>query len=140
MKVTNSTLAASIVPVLICACATMGGPPPEEAVRDVLDELREAELAQDVDRILAAFSDNYSNAQGANKAVLHGFFESAISQGVFKNMQVDMAVCEIVATGDSASASPVTITTFVGTASYSYRFKKEGDDVWRITNSELISQ
>ncbi len=139
MRLIKSALGASIVTALICACATTGGPPPEEAVRGVLDELREAELANDVERILAVFSDDFSNAEGANKAVLRGYFAAVISAGAFNDMKVDMAECEIVVTEDSATASPVAITTFAGTVSYSYKFKNEADGVWRIVNSEVIN-
>ena len=96
-------------------------------------------MANDVERILAVFSEDFSNAQGANKAVLRGFFEAAISQGVFGSLEMSMEDCEIVVDRDSATASPVIFTTYLGSASYSYKMKREANGVWRITNSELIN-
>ena len=138
MKVIQSVFAVSMISALLFGCAMVSGPTPSEEVLAALDDYHTAEIAGDVDQMLAAFSDDFSNSQGATKPMFRGFFESLVAQGVLKTLTVDMTGCEIIVEGNSATLGPVAYTSSAGPASYSYKMMKEADGVWRITNSEQV--
>lgn len=139
MKALKATavLAVSVIMTMVIGCATMPvGPTSTEEVSAALADFKAAWKAQDVEKVMSLFSDDYSNSQGLDKSALRGFFEGLDAQGVFQSVTMSTEECEIVVDGDSATAGPVIYDP--PTTSYSYKFKKEADAVWRIVNSEVI--
>ena len=136
-----TTLLAVLMGVAaVCGCATMApsGPTPEEEVGAALDAYHNAEKAEDVDGMVAAFSEDFTNSMGATKSMLRAFFEGAVSMGLLPELVIDMENCEVNVEGNTATAGPVTYKTSSSTETYSYKLKKEEDGVWRIINSEPV--
>jgi len=98
----------------------------------------QAEKKQDVEKMIAAYSESYSNSDGADRSAVRRYFEDAVAQGVYSALSVDMKKCDITMDGNIATATPVIYESPTGKTSYSYRLRKESDGVWRIINSEQI--
>jgi len=130
-------LVMAIIAVVVGCATTSSGPNPAKQVTAVLDAYHAAMRTQNVEKLLAVFSEDFSNSQGATKPMLRGYFEAVLD--TLKTVEIDMAQCEISMEGDSASAEPVIYTSSaMGKVSNSYRMKKENDGAWRIVNSEQI--
>jgi hypothetical protein len=138
MRVMQAAIAVSMMTVLVCGCALVGGPTPADEILVTLAEYHTAEKAGDVEQMLVVISDDFSNSQGATKPMLRGFLNALAAQGVLQTVSVDLAKCEITVDGDSAILEPIVYTSSMGLASYSYKMRKEADGVWRLINSEQI--
>ena len=125
-----------VVSAMICGSVSARDSAPAEEVSDTLVSIFTAMQAENVDAMVAAYSDDYRDSQGGYKAVLRGAFEFMVAQGVFKNWTFRMDECEFHVEGDSATASPVHFESPLDKTAYSYKMKKESDGVWRIVNSE----
>ena len=121
---------------MICGVVSARDSAPAEEVADTLVAIFEAMQAGDVDGMVAAYSDDYSDSQGGHKAVLRGAFEFMVAQGVFTDWTFRLDECEFAVDGDSATAAPVHFESHLGNTTYSYKMQKEADGVWRIINSE----
>ncbi len=130
-----------IATVFGCAAMTPSGPTPEEEARSALMAYQAAWEAQDMDKIMSAFSDDdYSNPSGMDKAAVRTFLEGLAAQGVLQTVKVNLEECEIIADGDSVTATPVIYDspTATGKTTYRYTLKKESDGIWRIVIDEQI--
>jgi len=110
---------------------------PTEEVTAVMADLQPAWQEQDVGKIMAAYSDDYSAAPGS-KSDLRAFFDGLGAQGALQNTTVGMEECEFSVDGDSATAGPVVYESPTSRTLYQYKLKKEVDGVWRIVNSEQV--
>ncbi len=136
MKSSRATIVSAVcaVAAMVMGCATMDpGPTPAEEVLAALNTYHEAEKAENVDGMLAAFSEDFPE-----KYTLPGLFESLAASGILQTFVADMTKCEIAVEGDSATAGPVTHTTSTSAATYMFTLKKEADGVWRFANVQQI--
>ena len=118
-------------------------PPPSgdyagHAVTAVFAGLQTAFEAQDVDRIMAVYSDDYGEPSGTGKPGIRTFFEGLAARGFLRDTRVGMEQCEFSVDGDSATAGPVVYTSPKSRTKYHYRLKREADGSWRIVNSETV--
>jgi hypothetical protein len=112
----------------MAGCATgPKGPTDQELITGTMNEWRAGLLEKNLDKILAAYSENYSDGEGRTKAQMREFIGGAISQGYLDNAQVDTTSTQIVITGDQAVANPITLSGPMGSITLSLTFKKEGD-------------
>ena len=109
-----------------------------EKVRAVLSDMQTGWESRDVDRIIAAYSDEYWNSDGTDKSGLHAFFIGLNAQGALKNTVVGLEKCEITLDGDTVDAGPISYDSPTGRSLYQYRFKSEADGVWRIVYNEPV--
>ena len=138
MRLIEAAITGLIIIALFYGQAVTSGPTPAEEILLALAEYHEVEKADDVDRMLDAYSDDFSNSQGATKPMLRYIFESLSSQGILKTVTVDMKHCEIELNGNSASVGPINYVSKAGPGTYSYIVRKEPDGIWRIINSEQL--
>jgi len=87
---------------------------PTRGITAALSEFHRALRTKDIEAMVARFSDDFSNSQGADKSVMRGYFESVVAQGMYHGLAVDMGECEITADGDSATVAPVTYESPIG--------------------------
>jgi len=131
-----------IATVFGCAAMTPSGPTPEEEAKAALMVYQAAWEAQDMDKIMSVFSDDYSNSSGMDKAAARTFLEGLAAQGVLQTVKVNLEECEITANGDSVTATPVIYDSrtgkTTGKTTYRYTLKKEIDGLWRIVIDEQI--
>ena len=137
VKAARTTLTLALV-ITLLGCVATPHPTPANEVSAALLAAFQKMQAQDVDGMVAAYSDEYSDSQGGYKAVLPNAFAGMVAMGVFTGWTFDMDACEVAVDGDIATAAPVHFTSPIGDSSYAYRLKREADGVWRIVNSEQI--
>ncbi len=101
-------------------------------IERALKGLAAAIEAEDVEAILTSYSEDYGDAQGSDKSSRREYYNGFITNGVFKNVKIDMDALEVAQEGQVVTAGPVTYVTGAGTASFEYKFKHEADGVWRI--------
>ncbi len=139
---TAMVFAVSVITATVFGCAAMtpNGPTPEEEARAALMVYQDAWEAQDMDKIMSVFSDDYSNPSGMDKAAVRTFLEGLSAQGVLQTVKVNLEECEFTANGDSVTATPVIFDspTATGKTTYRYTLKKEIDGSWRIVIDEQI--
>ncbi|HIG40282.1 MAG TPA: hypothetical protein EYQ14_07025 [Gammaproteobacteria bacterium] len=129
----------SAIGLLLAGCASSGPTTPEaNAAADALKQFHRAEITGDVDGMVAAFSDNWTNPEGATKAVLRGYFEGAVAQGAFLNLSVNEDDAGYSFDGSIVTATPIVYNSPAGPSHFTYKLKKETDGVWRIVNSYQI--
>ena len=127
----------SALVLLFSGCTAIQGPTPEEEVLAMLDTYHVAELAKDVSTMTEAFSNNFSNSQGATKAVLQQFFQGLVDYGALDNLKINMDNAEVAIDGDTATIKGVSYTSSMGTATYVYTLQREADGIWRFVTSEV---
>lgn len=141
MKASRMTVMVSVLTAtaMICSCETltMNGPAPEEQVMATLQAYKAGWIEQDIDKIMATYSDDFTNPAGGTKAGVRTFFDGYKAQGVMQSTRVNLKECKITIDGDIASASPVKYHA-ASTSSWLYRLKKDADGVWRIISSRQV--
>jgi ketosteroid isomerase-like protein len=103
----------------------------------MLDTYHVAELAKDVSTMTEAFSNDFSNSQGATKAALQQFFQGLVDYGALDNLKINMDNAEVAIDGDTATIKGVSYTSSMGTATYVYTLQREADGIWRFVTSEV---
>lgn len=112
---------------------------PRKAALAVLAELHKAQKAQDLDRIMATYSEAWTNLEGADKSGLRSYFEGALAQGAYRDLTVDRQDCDIAVDGNSVTVTPVAYRSPTrGTTYTSFTMQKEADGVWRIASSGSV--
>jgi len=112
---------------------------PVEEIRAALAGLKAGWEAENANAIIAAYSEQYSNAKGADISAVRSYYRSLASQGVLKNTTVSIENIEVDVDGNSASAGPVAYYSTTGKPSFRYRLMKEADGLWRIVGEEAIA-
>ena len=135
MKAMRNVVASLLALVVFTGCTSLRGPSAAEQIMLSLGALQTAEEAEDVAGMLAIFSDDFSNADGATKQAITQMFEGLVAQGVFEAISFDTSKAQVTVDGDSATATPVSVVTPQGVQSFTYHLKKESDGVWRIVDS-----
>lgn len=119
-------------------CATSPvGPSPADEVAGMLADYQAACEAGDVEAMLAAFSDSWSNAQGMDKRSLRSYFEGLSNQGLLQDTTVEIG--EVVIDGGNATVTPLSYDGPTGKLSFTSTLKKEADGMWRFVGGEPIN-
>ena len=128
---------AVLVGVLVWGCATTTkGPTDEELIMTGTQECLAAAKAQDIDGLIAHYSDDFYNYELGDKKGMKAFLEEAKSMGYLDGLEIDLEKAQTVIDGDTATVSPVIINGVFGTATIGFNLIKEGAD-WQITDMEI---
>lgn len=129
MKV--GVVALTVATVIGCA-GTGGGMSDEEQIKSLVDDAMAALQAQDIDAMVAFYSDDFESDQGGGKAEMKTFLEGAKEQGFLEDMQVDMSNMVIEVDGDKATAKPIDLEGAFGALTVEFDLAKR-DGQWVIT-------
>jgi len=133
-------LAVSTVVTLIFGCAcTPEGAGVEAEVMATMDEYRRAFLAADVEALLALYSEDWRDHHGSTKEYLKAGYEEMREKASHKGLEVDLSKIEVVVDGDTATVTPVTLSSPEGSITYTHTLKKEADGVWRLIRTETLT-
>jgi len=126
-------LVAAMVVALVCGCAIFGrGPTDEELITKTIEEYSAALAAKDIDRALAAYSEDFQGESGGGKDDIRQLFAGAIDAGYLDDLEMDDTDCEIEIDGKTATVGPVEYSSAMGSMSFEFTMKKEADGMWRI--------
>lgn len=135
MRVVRGILAVSLVAV-VSGCASMpGGASVEDEVLATMAKYVEAMKANDVDGLVAFFSEDWENDEGATKDVLEGYFQGLADQGLNEDTEVILDETKVVMEGKVATMGPVVYKSSQDETAWEYEMVKEADGVWRCVYS-----
>jgi beta-fructofuranosidase len=133
-------LAVSTVVALIFGCACTPKAVGDEAgVMATMDEYRRAFLAADVEALLALYSEDWRDHHGSTKEYLKAGYEEMREKASHKGLEVDLSKIEVLVDGDTATVTPVTLSSPEGSITYTHTLKKEADGVWRLIRTETLT-
>jgi beta-fructofuranosidase len=132
-------LAAATVVLLICgwACSPKEGDAEAEVLMAMRD-WRAAMLAGDVDALLAAYSGDWGDHHGATKESLKNTYQGMKEKGAGGKFEIDLSEAEVVVDGETATVTPVTLSSSAGSITHTHKLKKEADGVWRLIRTDGI--
>lgn len=129
--ITNGVVVCAML--LAAGCATLYQSP-EEQVSDALAAWKAALEEQDIDAMMALYSEDFQSAEMGSKEELGQMLDQIQSQGYLDNMQVSIDSAEITVEGDIASAGPIMLDGGEGGMRITLEFTKEKGG-WLITSS-----
>ena len=129
------TLALLMLPVFGCLESQVKKANPKQDIKNALVKLQDAYVKQDIDAIMAVYSEDFSGEQGAGKAQVEEFLIGIKDQGYLADTEVVLDNVVIEVDGDTATAIPVTYSGGWGQVDYKTTFKKEGS-TWKIIAGE----
>jgi len=124
---------AMVAAVLIGGCRT--GPSDEELIGTTMADWKTALVAEDLDKVMAGYSDDYTSERGDGKEQVRQFMATVFEEGWMDNAKVILEEAETAIEGDKATFGPVKFTSDRGTMAIDYTLKKE-DESWRIVSSK----
>ena len=131
------SIAALVAAAVLGGCATSGkGMTDEELVAKLTEESIAAILAQDLDKLLTYYSDDFSHYEFGDKAGLKEFLEGAKDMGYLDDIEVSMEQATTTIEGDTATIYPVIIEGTFGSTEIEFTSKKEGD-TWKVIGMDI---
>lgn len=131
------SIAALVAAALLGGCATGGkGMTDAEVLAKLTEESIAAVVAQDIDKLLTYYSDDFSHYEFGDKAGLKDFLEGAKDMGYLDDLEVSTEQAETKIEGDTATIYPVIIQGPFGATEIEFTSKKEGD-TWKIIGMDI---
>jgi len=126
-----------LVLMLLAACATSTPKLTDEELIDALTQEGLAALvAQDIDKMMTHFSEDFSNDQFVDKAGVRDFLENCEASGYLDDLEVDLSENQVTITGDSATGGPAVVKGWFGSIPITIEGVKE-EDGWKIVNMDI---
>ena len=126
-------LVVSVIAGAVAGCATITTQTPAEKATAAMAAYQSALEAGDIEMMMAAFSEDFSNQLGWTKANLRSYFQEQLIPGMERSVEK----CDIAVEGDVATAMVVYGGT-LGPSANRLKLKEEADGVWRIFNGEQM--
>ncbi len=127
---------ACLALVLVCGCQMIGkGPSDEELIRNTLSDWAAAIKAQDIDKVMATYSEKSESSETPNKDSHRDLIEGYIDAGYMDESAMDIEQAQITIEDGKASVSEVGFTTIMGDFGLEFALQKEGG-AWLITDFE----
>ncbi len=131
----KKALAAALIAGLILpGCATLGGNTTRQ-VDDVVGDWIEALVAQDMDAIMAAYSENFKDFEYGDKAGFSRFISEAKSMGYLDDLKTDRSGETIEIEEDTAKVGPISLSGYFGAVTIHLQLAKEADG-WKIVGQD----
>jgi beta-fructofuranosidase len=130
--------AVSTLVTLFILCGCTSKEDVEAEVLAVMHDYRVAMLAADADALLALYSEDWGDHHGATKESLKASYQGMREKGGYEGIEIDLGAAEVVVDGDIATVTPVTLSSPVGSITYTHKLKKEADGVWRLVRTDGI--
>ncbi len=125
---------------LVCGCQTLGaGSSDEELISTTMAEWKAAMAAQDIDKLMAVYSENYVSSRGGGKDSIREFMARAFEQNFMDSVEVKIEDVQITIEDDKATFGPVEFVSDRGTFTLEYKLQKE-DGAWLIVGSKRLEQ
>lgn len=137
-RIVAMSLTVVLFAVISCGCASLGkGPSDEDLIAGILADWKAAVEAQDIDKMMAVYSEDFEGEGGAGKPEAREFLESAKEQGYLDDAEVILEDAETVieADTDTATVAPIGLEGAFGSVDLELYLTKEADGVWRVTES-----
>ncbi len=131
----RAACAGVLMAVAAAGCATTASAPADnELIQLTLDRWAESLVNQDIDAMMALFSDAYEGPGGKDR--VRRMMECYAADGTLKDVQVELDSHRLIISGNRATVSPVYLSSAAGTAMVSFTLTKEEEE-WKIVNMEI---
>ncbi len=136
-KVMVKSVVGLMAMALIAGCAGGGGgASDEDQIAAVVASWQASMIAQDVDKMLATFSEKFSNYEMSDKEALREFAEGAIDMGYLDDAEFWMDDAETEIEGTTATIYPIDFAGAAGEVTFELVLTKEASG-WLITGMEI---
>jgi polyhydroxybutyrate depolymerase len=116
-----------LVCVFICGCQK--GSTDEELINTTMNNWKQAMSAQDIDAIMANYSEKFSSQEAEDKEEMRKGLQEAITMGMLENIDINLETAELTITDDTAEIS---IIDDNGELEMAFTLRKEDKNIWRI--------
>jgi ketosteroid isomerase-like protein len=113
-----------------------GGLSDEAQLAAALGQWKAATEAQDIDKMMEPYSDDYEGESGEGKEGVREFLSGMKDEGALEDIEVDISEAEIEIEGDNATVGPIIYSGNWGEIEMMRTLKKESDGVWRVVGAE----
>ena len=130
----------TLLPSIIAGCIILGltgcasvskGPSDKDLVQNLLDEWKAATEAQNLDRMMACFSNDFRGDEGG-KDEMRAFLAEFIDSGNLDDAEVDLEKVETIIDGTTASVLSTWLSSTAGSLGIDLDLQKDPDGQWRI--------
>jgi len=121
---------------LAAGCEMTGGLSDEAQLNTALGQWKSALEAQDIDKIMEPYSDDYEGERGEGKEGVRQFLSGMMDEGALEDVEMDISEAEIKIEGDKATVGPIIYAGDWGEIEMMRILKKESDGVWRVVGTE----
>ncbi len=122
--------------VLAAGCEMAGGLSDEAQLTAALGQWKAATEAQDIDKMMEPYSEDYEGSRGEGKEGVREFLSGMIDEGALEDIDMDISEAEIEIDGDEATVGPIIYAGNWGEVEIIRTLKNESDGVWRVVGSE----
>ena len=123
----------ALVAVFLCGCQM--GPSDQKLINTTTGNWKEALIAQDLDKIMETFSEDFESMEGGDKEEAREYLGGVFDEGVVDNAEVDLENAETTIEGDKAKVSGVELTLDSGPIMLDFTLQKEKGS-WLIVGVE----
>jgi hypothetical protein len=125
-------LSLLLVGALVVGCQTAPKKPTDaELINAVVQDCVAAAKAEDIDRLVSHFSDNFKDPQLSNKQAATDFLRGVKDSGVLKGIEIDLSKASTMFSGNTVTVTPVFVNGGFGSTTISFTGAKE-NGVWKI--------
>ena len=122
--------------LLVAAGCEMGGLSDEAQLTAALGQWKAATEAQDIDKMMEPYSEDYEGGRGEGKEGVRQFLSGMIDEGALEDIDMDISEAEIEIEGDEATVGPIIYAGDWGEIEMKRVLKNESDGVWRVVGAE----
>lgn len=126
--------AGVLVAVLLCGCQMV--PSDEELINTTMTNWKAALIAQDLDKIMEAYSEDYESGERDDKDSERESIAYAIEDGSLDDIKVGLENAKTIVIEDKAEVYPVEVTGMEWSVTFDFKLQKE-DGTWRIVSAEM---
>ena len=115
---------AILIVALACGCQS-SGLTDEKLINTTMTDWKAALTAQDLDKLMATYSDNYASDRASGKDSVRERMTRIFEQGWMNNVNVNIEGAAITIDGDKAEFGPVEFTSDEGLFTRQFTLQKE---------------
>ncbi len=126
-----------ITSVLLCGCQSNSKCSQEKRINNTMADWRTALKTKNMDKVMAAYSENYASDRVDDKASIGDFMTRIFDEGWMEYVDVSFEEVAIIIEEDKAQFGPVEFISDNGTMRIDYTLQKEGGQ-WLIVSSKWL--
>ena len=127
-----SMMAMALVAMAGCASTGGGGGASDaDLIAEMVSEMLAALEAQDIEKMVANYSDDFESDQGGDRDATKEFLNAAKEGGLLDGIEVDQSSMKTTIEGDKASVGPVDLEGSFGAMTIEFDLEKR-DGAWLV--------
>ncbi len=137
MKMVKLMSVCAVAALFVAGCAGMSGPSDEEMIQSTVAKLKAALEEQDIDMLMATFSEDFEHPEVGGKEDARYMLEMGLESGYAEGGEVSTEDMEIEFLDDGgASVYPIDLSSYAGSVAVELIMQKD-EDAWLIRTIEV---